>query len=71
MDVEKYLLLIAVIILVFALSAPCLAAVPPPNTPEIQTITTTTEIDAVGIVTETDGLEWRLSSELLDKTWNL
>ncbi len=55
-----------VIIALFALSVPCLAAVPPPNTPEIQTITTTTGVDAVGIVTETDALGWRLSSEVLD-----
>jgi hypothetical protein len=68
--IGKIILLLVIVIAVMGLSAPCLAAVPPQNTPEIQTLKTTTGVDAVGIVTENDALGWRLSSELLDTNMN-
>jgi hypothetical protein len=64
-----FILMVAIVVL-FVLSTPCMATVPPQNTPEIQSFTTTTEINAVGIVTETNTLEWRMSSELLDTNLN-
>jgi hypothetical protein len=67
---REILVLLFVVVTVFGFTAPCMAAVPPPNTPELQMFSTTTGIDAVGIVTENDALGWRLSSEVLDTNVN-
>ena len=53
----KNVLILVFIVAVFALSPAVMAAVPPPNTPEIQSLQTTTGITAVGIVTENDALD--------------
>jgi hypothetical protein len=60
------IVILALVVAVIVLSTSGMAAVPPPNTPEIQTLKTTTAVDAVGIVTENDALGWKLSSEVLD-----
>ncbi|HVP93990.1 MAG TPA: hypothetical protein VMS89_02340 [Methanoregulaceae archaeon] len=68
---NRILLLVpALLIVLFVLTGPVSASVPPENTPEIQNLVTATGVDAVGTVTHDNNLAWRLSSEVLDANLN-
>jgi hypothetical protein len=63
---QIHLLVPVLVMILFVLTCPVTASVPPENTPEIQNLVTATGIDAIGTVINDNNLAWRLSSEVLD-----
>lgn len=63
----KFFRLSILLVLVFIILFPGVSAdIRPPNTAEIQSISTLTSVDCIGTFTESDSLVWRQSNEALD-----